>query len=57
MPRMSSIDAVLDFEPHDFLYFCANPDMSGYSVFSKTLDQHNKVAVAYRKKLNELNIH
>jgi UPF0755 protein len=57
MPRMNSIDAVLNFEPHSYLYFCANPDMSGYSVFSETLDQHNKVAVAYRKKLNELNIH
>lgn len=57
MPRKVSIDAVLDFEPHSYLYFCANPDMSGYSVFSETLDQHNKVAVAYRKKLNELNIH
>jgi len=57
MPRQSSIEAVLDFEPHNYLYFCANPDMSGYSVFSETLDQHNKVALAYRKKLNELNIH
>ncbi len=57
MPRQSSIEAVLDFEPHNYLYFCANPDMSGYSVFSETLAQHNKVALAYRKKLNELNIH
>ena len=33
------------------------PDMSGYSVFSRTLDEQNKVANLYRKKMNEMNIH
>jgi len=57
MPRKKSIDAVLNFEQHDFLYFCANPDMSGYSLFSKTYEEQMKVAAQYRKKLNEMNIH
>lgn len=57
LPRKKSIDAVLNADRHDYLYFCANPDMSGNSVFSKTLEEQNKVAVEYRKKLNELNIH
>jgi UPF0755 protein len=57
MPRKKSIDAVLNAEGHSYLYFCANPDMSGYSVFSKTLDEQNKVAALYRKKLNEMNVH
>lgn len=57
LPRKKSMDAVLNAEKHDFLYFCANPDMSGNSVFSKTLAEQNKVAVEYRKKLNALNIH
>ncbi|MCS6819231.1 MAG: endolytic transglycosylase MltG [Chitinophagales bacterium] len=56
MPRKKSIDAVLQAEKHEYLYFCANPDMSGYSVFSKTYDEHQKVAALYRKKLNAMNI-
>ena len=57
LPFKKSIDAVLNAEEHDYLYFCANPDMSGYSVFSRTLDEQNKVANLYRKKMNEMNIH
>ncbi len=57
MPRKKSIDAVLNFEKHDFLYFCANPDLSGYSLFSKSYEDQMKVAAQYRKKLNAMNIH
>jgi UPF0755 protein len=57
MPRKKSIDAVLNFENHDFLYFCANPDMSGFSLFSKSYEDQMRVAALYRKKLNQMNIH
>ena len=57
MPRKKSIDAVLNAEDNQYLYFCANPDLSGYSIFSKTLEDQNKAAVMYRKKLNALNVH
>lgn len=57
MPRKKSIDAVLNFEEHQYLYFCANPDMSGYSLFSKSYEDQMKVAAQYRKKLNAMNIH
>lgn len=56
MPRKKSIDAVLNAEQHQYLYFCANPDMSGYSIFSKTYEEQMKVAALYRKKLNNMNI-
>lgn len=57
MPRKKSIDAVLNYEEHKFLYFCANPDMSGYSLFAETYEDQMKVAALYRKKLNAMNIH
>lgn len=57
LPYKKSVDAVLNAVEHEYLYFCANPDMSGFSVFSKTLDEQNKVANLYRKKMNEMNIH
>ena len=57
MPKKKAIDAVLNAEEHDYIYFCANPDMSGYSIFSKSLDEQNKIAVQYRKKLDEMKVH
>ena len=57
MPRKKSIDAVLNAEDNQYLYFCANPDLSGYSIFSKTLDEQNKIASQYRKKLDLMNVH
>lgn len=57
MPRKKSIDAVLNYEDHKYLYFCANPDMSGYSLFSVTYEEQMKVAAQYRQKLNKMNIH
>jgi UPF0755 protein len=52
IPERSSIDAVLNYEKHDFLYFCARPDFSGYHNFSRTLTEHNRFAKAYQKELN-----
>ncbi len=57
MPHKKSIDAVLNYEEHEYLYFCANPELNGYSLFSKTYAQQMKVAAAYRRKLNKLNVH
>lgn len=52
-PSISSIDAVLNFENHQYLYFCAKDDFSGYHAFAKTLTEHNRNAEAYQKALNK----
>ena len=57
MPRKKSINAVLNYEDHQYLYFCANPDMSGYSIFSKTYKEQMKVAAQYRRKMDAMNVH
>ena len=41
IPDISSIDAVLNFKKHDYLYFVANPSEPGYHSFSKNLKKHN----------------
>ncbi len=41
MPDISSIDAVLNFKKHNYLYFVANPNKPGYHSFSKSLKKHN----------------
>lgn len=56
MPSLSAIMAVLDYQKHDYLYFCAKDDFSGYHVFARTLDQHIANARAYRKALDQRKI-
>jgi len=53
VPPPAAIDAVLNTEQHDYIYFCAKADFSGYHSFSKTLAQHNEYACAYHEALNE----
>ncbi len=56
MPDVSSIDAVLNADETNYLYFCAKPDGSGYHAFAKNLKQHNKNANKYRRWLNNRRI-
>jgi len=53
IPSISAIDAVLNFEEHNYLYMCAKPDFSGYHNFAKTLSQHNVNARNYQRALNK----
>ncbi len=56
IPSIEAIDAVLNYEKSDYLYFCAKPDFSGYHNFAKTLAQHNKNARLYQRALNQRKI-
>ena len=56
-PSIQSIDAVLNYESHKFLYMCAKEDFSGYHNFAKTLRQHNRNANIYRKALDDRKIY
>ncbi len=53
LPSISSIDAVLSYENHDYMFFCAKPDFSGYHVFAKTHLRHVINAKAYQRALNK----
>ncbi|MFW5819949.1 MAG: endolytic transglycosylase MltG [Bacteroidota bacterium] len=52
IPSIAAIDAVLEYEKHDYLFFCAKPDFTGYHNFARTLSQHNKNARLYQQALN-----
>lgn len=56
LPERSSLNAVLDYESHKYLYMCAKADFSGYHNFSRTLSQHNIYAAQYRRELNKRKI-
>ncbi|GLB52364.1 aminodeoxychorismate lyase [Neptunitalea chrysea] len=49
MPDISSIDAVLNYEHHDYYFFVADVTNFGYHKFSKTLSQHLRNASQYHK--------
>ena len=53
MASIGSIDAVLNVEKHDYLYFCAKGDGSGLHNFAKTLSQHNRNARIYKENLRK----
>lgn len=56
-PTISGIDAVLNAEKHDYLYFAAKADFSGYHNFSRTLAEHNRYASEYQRELNRRRIY
>lgn len=53
MPDINAIDAVLNPENHDYIYFCASVERFGYHEFASTLSQHNVNAAKYAQWLNE----
>ncbi|MFL5730111.1 MAG: endolytic transglycosylase MltG [Cytophagaceae bacterium] len=56
LPPAQVIDAVLDYDDHDFLYFCAKEDSSGTHNFAATYEEHKINAENYRKSLNKRKI-
>ena len=56
MPGKNAIEAVLDFEKHDYIFFCARPTFDGYHNFARTLSEHNRNARAYSAELNRRKI-
>ncbi|WP_075349656.1 endolytic transglycosylase MltG [Algoriphagus marinus] len=57
LPDINSLDAVLNSENHNFLYFCAKEDFSGYHSFATNLAQHNANARRYQAALNAAKIY
>lgn len=56
-PSIEGINAVLNAEKHDYLYFAAKADFSGYHNFSRTLAEHNRYAAEYQRELNKRKIY
>ncbi len=52
MPSINSLDAVLNAEKHEFIYFCAKPGYDNQHAFAETLRQHNANANIYRAWLS-----
>lgn len=52
MPTIHSIDAVLNYEDHNYIYMCAKEDFSGYHNFATNLTDHLRNARKYQRQLS-----
>lgn len=56
IPSIAGINAVLNYEHHDYLYMCAKEDFSGTHNFATTYAEHMANARRYTQALNKRGI-
>ncbi len=56
IPSIEAIDAVLNYERHKYLYFCARAELDGRHNFASSYSQHQQNAQRYSNELNRLRI-
>jgi UPF0755 protein len=56
MPPIAYIDAVLNYERHNYIFMCAKGDGSGYHLFATNLAEHNRNRDIYIATLNKQGI-
>jgi UPF0755 protein len=56
MPSENAINAVLDYQPNNYIYMCAKADFSGYHAFAVTAEEHHANAVKWQQALNARHI-
>lgn len=52
IPSLASIDAVLNYKHHSYVYMCAKEDFSGAHNFATTYNEHLRNAARYAKALD-----
>lgn len=56
IPEASTMDSVLHYRHHNYIYMCAKEDFSGYHNFTASATVHAQNAARYRAALNARNI-
>lgn len=54
--NVQAIDATLNYTKHKYIFFCAKPELNGYSDYSVDYKQHQRFAAAYQKSMNKKGI-
>lgn len=52
----NAIDAVLNYQKHNYLYFCAKEDLSGFHKFTANYAEHQRNAKNYQLALDKIGI-
>lgn len=56
MPSVAAIDGVLSYEKHNYIYFCAKEDFSGYHNFANNITDHQNNARKFQQALTKRRI-
>lgn len=56
IPMKEDLDAVLNYQHHDYLYMCAKETFDGTHNYARTMSEHNANAQRYYRALNERGI-
>ena len=56
MPSIQAVDAVLNYEKHNYYFFAADPKRPGFHSFTRSLSEHKKNARLFHKDLNKKGI-
>lgn len=56
IPQISGIDAVLNYQKHNYYYFCASDKLDGTHKFAESSDRHNANARKYQNAISRLGI-
>ena len=56
VPSIAAIDAVLNYADHNYLYFCARPELDGRHNFARTLKEHNANSRKYSAAIEKLGV-
>ncbi|MFI3270035.1 MAG: endolytic transglycosylase MltG [Rikenellaceae bacterium] len=56
IPSIAAVDAVLNYERHNYIYFCAREQLDGRHNFTSSYSQHLRNAQRYSEALNKLRI-
>ena len=56
IPSIAAIDAVLNYENHNYIFMTANTDFSGRHAFAVTHAEHSRNAARWHRALNERRI-
>lgn len=57
MPSIAAINAVLNFQQHNYLFFCAKEDFSGYHNFANNMAAHRANARKFQHALSQRKIY
>ena len=53
LPERATLEAVIDSQPHNYIYMCAREDFSGYHNFTASYSQHLANAARYHRALDQ----
>lgn len=56
IPGIASVDAVLNATNHQYMYFCAKDDFSGFHVFAQSFNEHLNNARKFQRALTQRGI-